>query len=250
MKSPKIPSTQHGYKHFRNEHETTHMPDRALSRPLLTLGIRTVIVTTILFTLIAIEVCSKGVLTQWDLHISHWFEKHGTSSLTMLVKIWTNIHGAIGIMLLFLLFAIWLYYRAERVWLWVLCLSVPGGIILNTILKFLFARARPVFEHPLVVAHGYSFPSGHTSRATLFYGMLAIYLLSHISGASKRIAITIATLLIIMAVAVSRLYLGAHYFSDVLAAMLEGIGWLALCIIISFHIRQRLMHNQHGSTHR
>ncbi|MEO7065675.1 MAG: phosphatase PAP2 family protein [Rhodanobacter sp.] len=58
-------------------------------------------------------------------------------------------------------------------------LTVPGGILLNTLFKFVFARARPHFVDPIVTLTSYSFPSGHVAGSTLFYGFVAALLVSH-----------------------------------------------------------------------
>ncbi len=63
-----------------------------------------------------------------------------------------------------------LYRRSQYEWLRLLISSVPGGMLLNVALKQVFHRARPQFDDPLVTLGSYSFPSGHTTAATLLYG--------------------------------------------------------------------------------
>ena len=79
----------------------------------------------------------------------------------------------------------------------------------------------------------YSFPSGHTAATTLFYGFLVLLLLRRPGqSALRRGAIVVGAVVMVLLVATSRVYLGAHYLSDVLAAMLEGVLWLALCVAL------------------
>ncbi|CAM5406421.1 phosphatase PAP2 family protein [Eoetvoesiella caeni] len=103
-------------------------------------------------------------------------------------------------------------------------------MLVNVLMKHAFQRPRPIFDHPLVSLATYSFPSGHTVASTLFYGMLAALILSKTTSWSKRVWAVLLAFAIVSLVAFSRLYLGAHYLSDVLAAMAEGLAWLALCL--------------------
>jgi membrane-associated phospholipid phosphatase len=105
--------------------------------------------------------------------------------------------------------------------------SFGGTVALNTALKALFARPRPQLFPPLTVETSFSFPSGHTMIAIAFYGLLAI-LLWH----SRRYLWAILSGLWVSLVAISRVYLGVHYPSDVLASLAVGTIWLVL--ILSF----------------
>ena len=120
-----------------------------------------------------------------------------------------------------------------------LLFSVPGGMLLNVALKHVFQRARPVFEDPLVTLATYSFPSGHTMAATCFYGLLASYLVIARPVWSVRLGTVAACVVMVLLVAFSRVYLGAHYVSDVLAAMAESVAWLAVCITAISTLRRR-----------
>jgi membrane-associated phospholipid phosphatase len=88
----------------------------------------------------------------------------------------THWHQQAGILLMTLLLALHLRARRASYWLLALMLAVPGGMLLNVLLKYTFQRARPRFDEPLLTLASYSFPSGHTSGAMLFYGLLAAYL--------------------------------------------------------------------------
>lgn len=120
-----------------------------------------------------------------------------------------------------------------RRWLEVkgLALSFAGGAVLNYVLKNLFERARPDAFY-LVAAEGYSFPSGHAMVSLCFYGMLAFLLVRIVPSWRWRYFFVIATVLLIMAIGISRIYLGVHYPSDVLAGYTGGTMWLMFCISI------------------
>jgi membrane-associated phospholipid phosphatase len=80
------------------------------------------------------------------------------------------------------------------------------------------------------VLKDYGFPSGHTMIATLLYGLLAVLLVRTLRSAPwRRVVVGVAGAVILL-VGISRMYLGAHYLSDILAAMAAGVAWLALCL--------------------
>jgi membrane-associated phospholipid phosphatase len=110
---------------------------------------------------------------------------------------------------------------------------VPGGALLNEVLKYAFHRARPRLEHPLVQLPSYSFPSGHALAATVFYGFAAILLWSYIVPRVWRIVIGTAIVVVILMVGLSRVYLGAYYPTDVLAGFIEGLAWLSFVGMIT-----------------
>jgi len=96
----------------------------------------------------------------------------------------------------------------------------------NKLLKALVQRPRPELEQ-LVSQGGYSFPSGHSLSAMAFYGMLAIILLARLKG-NKKYWIAALLGLLILLIGVSRIYVGVHYASDVIAGLCEGFVWIGL----------------------
>jgi undecaprenyl-diphosphatase len=92
----------------------------------------------------------------------------------------------------------------------------------------------------------YSFPSGHTAAATVFYGLIACFLLSRVRAWPARAGIVAACCLMVALVALSRMYLGVHYLSDVLAAAAEGAAWLATCITAVSTLQRRRIARARG----
>lgn len=122
---------------------------------------------------------------------------------------------------------LWLLRRRRETVL--LVLSLGGGIFLNNMLKHLFERARPeLFK--VVSAAGYSFPSGHAMVSLCFYGVLAYIICRTLGRLPIRIAVYGSTAILVTAIGVSRVYLGVHYPSDVLAGYLAGGMWLTFCV--------------------
>jgi membrane-associated phospholipid phosphatase len=196
----------------------------------MTMGATLIIAAVFAFGSIAEEVMEAARITVLDLKISNWFHAHGTPLATTCMMLITNMNGVAGVSVLSCLFAAWLYHKKSWHWLLALFIAVPGGMLLNVALKYAFHRTRPSFDDPLLILTTYSFPSGHTSGATLFYGMLAAYLISSLRGVATRTLICVMAIVMVLLVGLSRIYLGAHYFSDVLAAVAVGSAWLALTL--------------------
>ena len=134
------------------------------------------------------------------------------------------------------LFLVW-----HRAWerLLVVVLTVPGGALLNALLKHAFRRERPLFDDPLLVLTTYSFPSGHAMAATVLYGLLAVYAMRHLRQGRSRILVASVAGVVIVLVSFSRLYLGVHYLSDVLGGMAVGVVWLLMCLTAVESVRRQ-----------
>lgn len=110
---------------------------------------------------------------------------------------------------------------------WVLALG--GNALLNPLLKRVFERVRPVHEHGLISDLGWSFPSGHTSGATVVYGMLAYVAMRTLPAVWHLPALLAATALA-FTVGCSRVFLQVHFASDVVAGFASGATWLTVCV--------------------
>lgn len=182
--------------------------------------------------MIAFGVASHSGIVKWDMQLAQWLHSHPQSFLFACMRVVSWINGTAGIGLMSAALALWFWRVRAVAWLVAVVLGVPGVIILNALMKQLFARNRPHFADPWTSLASYSFPSGHVSQSTVFYGLLAAWLCMRCSGKIRPVAIAISAWLMIVTIAASRLYLGAHYLTDVVAAFLEGIGWLTVCYIV------------------
>ena len=210
----------------------------------LTLGALVFIGAIWLFGGIAEDVLSGDPLTVTDIQVANWFHAHSTPVLTQLMLWITLLHNAAGISAFVLIFALFLIAKRDWYWLLSLVIIVPGGMLFNNVaMKYVFHRARPHFDDAVLSLTTYSFPSGHAATATLFYGVLAAYLVTQVGEWRRRVQIVLGALLIIVLVALSRIYLGVHYLSDVLAAFAEGIAWLALWLTAIHTLRRHRARN-------
>lgn len=116
------------------------------------------------------------------------------------------------------------------IWLGALVVSIGVGEALVWGFKTLFHRARPDLVNALVSAQGPSFPSGHAFVAFAFYGLVAWFAISRVKSWWLRALLLVAALTIALGIGFSRIYLGVHWPSDVLASYVLGGAWLAAVI--------------------
>jgi membrane-associated phospholipid phosphatase len=105
---------------------------------------------------------------------------------------------------------------------------VLGGFAVESALKIAFGRARPDLWPALVTEKSYSFPSGHTTMATVFWGGLTAVVFHLRRSRLERGAAAAAAAIVIVGVATSRVYLGAHWATDTAAGMLVGLFWVVI----------------------
>jgi undecaprenyl-diphosphatase len=185
---------------------------------------------TAAFALITIAVL-LGDLDSLDVETSRWLHLHSLPLLTSAMLVVSFIGAPTTLSAVSLVIAVFLGLRRRYGQSLALLAVVLGGNLLNVGLKHLIQRGRPVFDDPIMTLPTYSFPSGHAMASTAFYGALALYAVT--SGRQlipHRLALFGAATTIAL-VCFSRVYLGLHYVSDVSAGVMEGIAWLALCMI-------------------
>jgi membrane-associated phospholipid phosphatase len=197
----------------------------------LTLLLLLLIVAACVFGAIAEDVVTGDPLTITDARFSAWLHEHSVASLTRFLLVVTHIHSTLGVTAMTLAVCAYLWIKRLRVQVLILTLAVFGGMLLNALLKRVFVRPRPKFENPLLTLTSYSFPSGHTMMATVFYGTLCFVVMTRVRGWRRRALASFVSAFLILLVGFSRIYLGVHYLSDVLAAIAEGLAWLAFCVI-------------------
>lgn len=119
------------------------------------------------------------------------------------------------------------YLRGRKISAVLLVVSTVGGIVLTTVLKAVFQRTRPELFDYGYAASFYSFPSGHATVAVGFYGTLALLLAWRLTGL-PRWAVAASGATLVLLIGLSRLYLGVHYPTDVLAGFLAAPLWVGV----------------------
>jgi undecaprenyl-diphosphatase len=167
-----------------------------------------------------------------DHSLAAWFHAHLSQTFVTVLRTFSEFGSSewIGIVLSVAV----VFFVFNRWWpsLLTLVLAVPGGMLLNEWIKILVHRHRPFTEGPFVDWSGYSFASGHTIGATLLYGQLVLFVIPAIKSRRWRIGIVSTATFFVLLVGFSRIALGAHYLTDVLAAMFFGVVWLTLCLFV------------------
>jgi len=176
-----------------------------------------------------------------DHELATWFHERLTPAFVSVLRAFTDFGSAewVGI----ILFALVLFFAWKRWWpsLVTLIVAVPGGMLLNECVKVLVHRQRPFVDGPFVDWSGYSFASGHTIGATLLYGQLLLFILPALKARHWRLLSIVSAVSLVAVVGFSRIALGAHFLTDVLAAIVFGVLWLAFCLIAGKPLRRSVV---------
>lgn len=197
----------------------------------LTLAALVMVAAAWVFGGVAEDVATGDPLTLVDAWLAQWLHARMSPGLTQLMLAVSEVHNTIPVIVYGVLIACVLI--ATRNWprLIMLVAMLPGGMLLNFAVKQAFQRARPSFVDVASSLATYSFPSGHTMAATVFWGFVAAWVVPNLRQWRWRVMVVMGACLMVALVAFSRIYLGMHYLSDVLASMAEGTAWTALCVI-------------------
>jgi membrane protein DedA with SNARE-associated domain/membrane-associated phospholipid phosphatase len=183
-----------------------------------------------LFGGIAEDLIHHDPLTRFDLTIADAFHRHA-SPMGVAIAQGVSLLGSPAFVAVWgLLVVTWLLVRRQYLLLvgWIAALA--GGSLLDVALKQVFHRARPMWDAPLLTARGWSFPSGHAMGSLVAYGMLAYLLVRERRRRPQRLAVIMCATVLILLIGLSRMYLGVHYFTDVIGGYAAGVVWLATCI--------------------
>jgi len=206
----------------------TELSSNSAPRPWLALALSGVLTLVALFGILAEEVVLDG--RYWlDRHTSLELRQYATSDRTTAVRVVTELGAGWLPVIVCGSILLWLVWQRR----FSTTIAI-GGIflvakLLETGLKLSFERARPSVVPHLQDAGGYSFPSGHMMTAVITYGLLAAVLVSQLRGRVRYVPPVVAAV-IIAAVGFSRVYLGVHYLTDVLAGTLVAGACLILAV--------------------
>jgi membrane-associated phospholipid phosphatase len=166
---------------------------------------------------------------QFDQVIIQYVSNIRTDTITEVMKFITFLGGKTILTLLLIGSLIWLIVKRKNYWGAIFyIIAVAGGGLLNLGLKHWFGRIRP--ENSVIVEQGFSYPSGHAMGSLIYYGFLGYLLVRSQRGKSIKVSLSMAFIALILLIGFSRIYLGVHYPSDVLAGFSAGTVWLLLCI--------------------
>jgi len=197
----------------------------------LTIGLAISLAGLWLFGGVTEDVIHHDPLTQFDATLLEWVHAHATPAGYAVFNAISLLGSPVTLTILAL--GVGLLLAARRQWIllggWLAAFA--GGGLLDAVLKLVIRRPRPPYAAAFLHHNSWSFPSGHAMGSLIGYGMLAyllVVLWTHRRG--TRISIVLGAALLIVAIGLSRLYLGVHYFSDVVGGYAAGVLWLSACI--------------------
>jgi undecaprenyl-diphosphatase len=194
----------------------------------LVIGLFLAVATAVAFEYIEDKVFSTGDIRLADARAQLLARRIVSPRLTVIMQTISMFGTLPALVSLSLAVIAWLLKVKSHRRLYAFVATNAGGAVLNALLKLYYHRARP--DSPLVLAHGYSFPSGHSMGAMCFFGSLAYVIFFTIERRHVlRMVAVLACGLAVLAIGASRIYLGVHYFTDVVAGYAAGLFWLAVC---------------------
>lgn len=193
------------------------------------------VITAIPFILICLTaMINVDFLTVIDQNIGQHLYQWGPAPFTTFVQSFTLIGNAQGIIPLTMIIAGIFYYisRKWQVFLWIVFTILVGVGPVVDLIKNIIRRTRPSYVTHLVDQGGYSFPSGHATGAILAWGTLAFLTWYYFKDKYPKMMPYLIgfTFFMVVAISASRLYLGVHYLSDIIAGWSIGATWLILCL--------------------
>jgi membrane-associated phospholipid phosphatase len=204
----------------------------------LLFGLLVGLLCIVVFAVIADDVIEQDRLAQIDAEFADALHAQATpqSIQTYRIVSWIGMPGAWLIGVAVGLFFLW---RVQRLHLTIWIVALLGGLLLNNALKLVFQRARPEFADPFVIETQYSFPSGHAMLALILFGLIAYFGWHVLRDWRLRITAVFVAVIIVVVIGISRMTLGVHYLSDVLAGFAAGGVWLSACITALDTVKRR-----------
>lgn len=211
----------------------------AESRRRMLASLAAAVLSLVLFAWLADEVF-EGDAARFDASLRAWVHGFASPALTAAMRFASFLGSGVLVAGLVISLAAFLRLRWKRAALW-MAVTMAGALLLDLTLKAAFQRPRPV---PFFGAapDSYSFPSGHSLFSFCFYGVLAGLVTARVRSLGLRVAIWSAAAALVAAIGLSRIYLGVHYPSDVIAGYLSAAMWVA-AILAADRLRRRRNHS-------
>lgn len=179
-------------------------------------------------------------ISQIDLSSLNFFINHRTQTLNNFAKSATSLGAVLVLSVVIFLFGIYLIFKKRTADLIQLILATIGANGLTWLLKFNFERSRPAIEMRLVDVDGFSYPSGHSVSAAAVYCTIAILICKPLRTVWIKLIVWSFFLSLTLLIGATRIYLGVHFFSDVLAGVLIGIAWASLIeLLVEYHKKNK-----------
>lgn len=217
---------------------------------MLTIGLVVSAVLALVFGVILEDVLSRDPITTLDRLVAETLHANVIPWLTQVFVVITTFGSGWVLVPAAALLAAVLFRRRRWGDGLVLISATSGAAVLNAVLKIVIHRPRPEFLEPLARAGGYSFPSGHSASAAAFYMTLGLLGAGWVRRWETRVYVLLASIFVVVLIGFSRLYLGVHYLSDVLAGYALGAFWATTAITTAVVLERALSsHPSDRETH-
>lgn len=192
----------------------------------------------LLFALLAEDVL-EGETMAFDGAVRSFVHQYASPTLTSVMRFVTALGSTQTLVVLGLCAVTIFFVAGRRRDLFLFAVTMAGASVLNVMLKLSFGRARPTafFDTPL--PSSYSFPSGHALLSLCFYGALAVAVAPRLRRPAARAAVWAAAGLLAALIGFSRIYLGVHYPSDVVAGYAAALVWVMSVGFLDRLLRRR-----------
>lgn len=201
-------------------------PSSARAGASLLAGLAIAVLSIVLFAWLANEILENETL-RFDGAVREFVHRESNPELTVLMRIFSDVGSPAGVAALTLIGCGFFWTAHRRRDAVVLAVVIAGAGILDPVLKHAFHRIRPVPYFNLSAPTSFSFPSGHAMMAFCLYSAIAYLLSSRTDSWRLCVAIWAAALLMFGLIGYSRIYLGVHYPTDVIAGYAAGSVWVA-----------------------
>jgi undecaprenyl-diphosphatase len=187
-------------------------------------------------------VLDNATIVRWDVAAAEWVHAHVTPRGTSVSRVISHIGSPRIMGYIAVLGGLELLRRRRKTLLIAWIAAFAGGGMLEKWLKVMVHRTRPVFNTSSPDEQSLSFPSGHSMMCLIGMAMV-VYVLTipgQVSGIRRSILIGVATAFV-LSVGISRVYLSAHFPTDVIGGFAAGAGWVAICV----GVRGIVKHHRH-----
>lgn len=186
------------------------------------------LISLYLFLKIGHEILENNILLL-DYSITNFIYNFRNPTLTTIMLFFTSLGSGLALFSLSLIMILYLSsIRKKDVLIYLSILY--SGVVINLLLKLFFLRPRPD-NFPLIHENGLSFPSGHAMNSFVFFAAFSYFILRETKNVKLTIIISFISIIIILFIGISRIYLGVHYPSDVVGGFIAGFLWFLSAIL-------------------
>jgi len=187
------------------------------------------IISLIIFIITLITLVTKAtLLLDYSIYLAN--KNIQNPFLTLFFILITSLANTIPLITISIILGLFFIFRKRYYYLAIFMFSMLIGFITENLLKIIIHRIRP--SSSIISMSGYSFPSGHATMAIIFLTLIIAYTLEYLKNKKARIFLPFLLVLLILLIGYSRIYLGVHWFSDIVAGYSLGLFVLSSSAII------------------